>query len=177
MLYTNTIIPTVSTSINVVHSAHCAIIVCCVCGSLGRWNWSIIKAPMCCHLSLWDLRPCDGGRPGGAHICHDGHINKGQCRNTGYWINWIGLLLISEWRIYTSIGVDEMPKKNMSRRNFEVFILSTSYLRWMFRAWCNKVRAQLHWITLDISRQCGESHRQIRVGPVNVWTNGRRCQG
>ena len=52
MLYTNTIIPTVSTSINVVHSAHCAIIVCCVCGSLGRWNWSIIKAPMCCHLSL-----------------------------------------------------------------------------------------------------------------------------
>ena len=64
MLYTNTIIPTVSTSINVVHSSHCAIIVCCVCGSLGRWNWSIIKAPMCCHLSLWDLRPCVGGDPG-----------------------------------------------------------------------------------------------------------------
>ena len=66
MLYTNTIIPTVSTSINVVHSAHCAIIVCYVVyvGASADGTGALLKPPCAATCQCETSDHVTGGDPG-----------------------------------------------------------------------------------------------------------------
>ena len=123
---------------------------------------SIIKAPMCGHLSLWDPDHVTTGTRGSAHLsqwCSAGTVELG---------------IIGLDKYHHRIGVyhwgEKLQRNVMSRWNVEQFIKCTSRSGWMLKcAWWNEARVPLLtgslWIHL-VNLTDQSAPRISRPGPM-----------